>query len=262
MGIKIATWNINSIRLREPLICRFLNEEYPHILCLQECKSPIDKMPSESFLKLGYKYFIARGQKSYNGVAIISRIPIIDNGSIDYCGNGDARHVSGITESGIKIENFYIPAGGDLPDRKQNKKFDVKLKFLAEMERNFKLSKLKKTIILGDFNIAPRADDVWSHKQLYDVVSHTQIEIESLEKVCKAGQFVDIIRRDIPEGLLFTWWSYRARDWKASNRGRRLDHIWLTKDISPLAHSCKIATDVRDWDKPSDHVPVVMEIDA
>ncbi len=257
MDFKIVTWNINSIRLRENLICNYLKEEKPDVLCLQECKCENDLMPKKNFLKLGYNYFACSGQKSYNGVAIVSKYPLEEIKRIDFCNNGDARHISAKIFKKLTLHNFYIPAGGDLPDRKINKKFDHKLKFLSEMSSFFKNSSSKQIIILGDFNIAPLNDDVWSHKSLVNVVSHTAIEIEFLNKLKVSGNFEDIIRFHLPKGKLYSWWSYRAKNWKKSNRGRRLDHIWVSKDLLEKTISSSISTHVRDWERTSDHVPVL-----
>ena len=261
MKIKIATWNINSIRLRENHVCSVLLDYSPDIICLQELKAPTESVPTKKFEELGYKYSIIRGQKGYNGVAIISKIPIVDAGSCDYCLKGDARHVSARLPNGVEVQNFYIPAGGDIADRKINEKFGHKLDFLNEMKTNFQRKKLSKTILVGDLNIAPLQNDVWSHKQLTKVVSHTPIEIETLNSVLSAGDFVDITRKDLPEGLLYSWWSYRSSNWNISDRGRRLDHIWATTDIASRGHSSFILKDVRSWERPSDHVPVFAEFD-
>ena len=261
MNIKIATWNINSIRLREDHVCSVLNQHQPDIICLQELKSVTESVPTSRFEDLGYKYRVIRGQKSYNGVAIISRIPLMETGFCDYCSKGDARHVFARLNNGVEIQNFYVPAGGDIADRESNEKFAHKLDFLQEMKNNFFKKRLSKTIIVGDFNIAPLNEDVWSHKQLIKVVSHTPIEIDALQQVAIAGNFVDIIRKDIPKGLLFSWWSYRSPNWIISDRGRRLDHIWATSDIALKAHSSFILKEARSWERPSDHVPVFAEFD-
>ena len=256
MSFTLATWNINSVRLREGLVQRLLREEAPDILCLQECKSPVEKLPLEGFAALGYNWCVARGQKGYNGVAILSRLPITDAGDRDFAGLGHARHVAARLENGVVIQNFYVPAGGDEPDRTVNEKFGQKLDFLTEMRDVFHADRPARTILVGDLNIAPREDDVWNHKQLLKIVSHTPIEVEHLSAAQEAGGFVDVTRQDIPSGLLYSWWSYRAPDWDASDRGRRLDHVWATADIASAAHGSRILRPVRGWDQPSDHVPV------
>ena len=257
----IATWNINSVRLREGLVARLLQEEAPDILCLQECKSPVEKIPLEAFRALGYNWIVARGQKGYNGVATLSRLPIEDAGDRDYAKLGHARHVAARLENGVTIHNMYVPEGGDIPDRELNPKFGQKLDFVSEMRDVFHADRPERAIMVGDFNIAPREDDVWSHKQLLKIVSHTPIEVDHLLSAQDAGKWVDITRKDIPEGQLYSWWSYRARDWDAADKGRRLDHIWASPDIANAGHSSRILRPVRGWEKPSDHVPVLATFD-
>jgi len=256
MSITIATWNINSVRLREGLVARLLREAAPDILCLQECKSPVEKIPTAGFRELGYKWIVARGQKGYNGVAILSRLPMEDAGSRDFVGKGDARHVAGRLENGLTVQNFYVPAGGDVPDREVNEKFGHKLDFLAEMRDWFAAERPTRSVLVGDLNIAPRDDDVWSHKALVKVVSHTPVEVARLAAVRDAGGWVDVIRRDIPAGKLYSWWSYRARDWDATDKGRRLDHLWASPDLAGAAHGSQVFRAARGWERPSDHAPV------
>ena len=257
----IATWNINSVRLREALVARLLTEEAPDILCLQEIKTPIDKFPVEGFAALGYRYLVARGQKGYNGVAILSKLPLEDAGERDHADLGHARHVAARLENGVTIHNFYVPAGGDIPDREQNEKFGQKLDFLTSMRDAFRAEAPARAILVGDLNIAPREDDVWSHKQLLKVVSHTPIEVEHLAAMQEAGGWVDITRQDIPQGQVYSWWSYRAPDWDAADKGRRLDHIWATPDLARGAGGSRILRGARGWEQPSDHAPVFASFD-
>jgi exodeoxyribonuclease-3 len=204
---------------------------------------------------------VARGQKGYNGVAILSKLPLEDAGHRDFCEKGDARHVAARLEDGTTIHNFYVPAGGDEPDRAKNPKFGHKLDFLTEMRDWFRDTRPEKSILVGDLNIAPREDDVWSHKQLLKVVSHTPIEVEHMADTQEAGGWVDVTRADIPDGLLYSWWSYRAKDWDAADKGRRLDHIWASPDIANAAHGSRILRHARGWEKPSDHAPVFATFD-
>lgn len=261
MSFSIATWNINSVRLREPIVLKLLQEEAPDVLCLQECKSPVDKIPRDGFDALGYTYMVARGEKGYNGVAILSKIPMKEDSAQDFASLGHARHIAGRLENGVTVHNFYVPAGGDVPDRDKNVKFGQKLDYLTDMRDWFHAEHPQKSILVGDLNIAPREDDVWNHKQLLKIVSHTPIEVEHLSAVQDAGDWVDVTRQDIPDGLLYSWWSYRAKDWSAANKGRRLDHIWATSDISDAAHYSRILRDARGWEKPSDHAPVFATFD-
>lgn len=261
MPFTLATWNINSIRLREELVLRLLREEAPDVLCLQECKSPVEKIPTESFAALGYTHMVARGQKGYNGVAILSKLPIKEVAAYDYASLNHARHIAGQLENGVTIHNFYIPAGGDKPDRAVNEKFGQKLDYLTEMRDAFAADKPQRSILVGDLNIAPREDDVWDHKKLLKVVSHTPIEVDAFEAVRAAGDWVDVTRSDIPDGLLYSWWSYRSPDWDTADKGRRLDHVWATPDIAGQAHSSRILREVRGWEQPSDHAPVFATFD-
>ena len=257
MPFTLATWNINSVRLRADLVARLLREEAPDVLCLQECKSPVDKIPMEVFEALGYGHIVARGQKGYNGVAILSKMELEEVSALDLASLGHARHVAARLPNGVVVHNHYVPAGGDIPDREKNEKFGQKLDYLAELKATFEAETPRRSILVGDLNIAPREDDVWSHKQLLKIVSHTPIEVETLTAVQEAGGWVDVTRKDIPDGLLYSWWSYRAKDWDAADKGRRLDHIWATADIADTAHSSRILRDVRGWEKPSDHAPVL-----
>jgi exodeoxyribonuclease-3 len=161
----------------------------------------------------------------------------------------------------VTIHNFYVPAGGDKPDREVNEKFGQKLDYLTEMRDWFKANTPKKSILVGDLNIAPLEHDVWDHKKMLKIVSHTQVEIDHFNDVMAAGDWVDVTRQDIPEGLLYSWWSYRAKDWDTADKGRRLDHVWATSDISASAHSSRVLRDARGWEKPSDHAPVFATFD-
>lgn len=261
MPFTLATWNINSVRLREPIVLKLLEEEAPDVLCLQECKSPVDKIPRAGFEALGYTHMVARGDKGYNGVAILSKIPMEESSAQDFANLGHARHIAGRLENGVTVHNFYVPAGGDVPDRKKSVKFGQKLDYLTDMREWFRAERPERAILVGDLNIAPREDDVWSHKKLLKIVSHTPVEVEHLAAVQDAGGWVDVTRQDIPDGLLYSWWSYRAKDWSAADKGRRLDHVWATGDISETAHSSRVLRDVRGWEKPSDHAPVFATFD-
>lgn len=261
MPFTLATWNINSVRLRENLVARLMSEEAPDVLCLQECKSPVDKIPLEQFQALGYTHMVARGQKGYNGVAIFSKLAMEEAGAEDFASLGHARHIAGRLENGVTVHNFYVPAGGDKPNREINEKFGQKLDYLSEMRGHFTANPPSKSILVGDLNIAPREDDVWDHKKLLKVVSHTPVEVEALAQVQAAGDWVDVTRKDIPDGNLYSWWSYRSPDWDTADKGRRLDHVWATPDIAGSAHSSRVIRNVRGWEQPSDHAPVFATFD-
>ena len=258
--IKIASWNINSVRARAGIVERLILEEAPDILCLQETKALDTVFPAELFHRHGYHHQRLHGQKMHHGVAILSRLPLHDDLRHDWQDNGEARHVGARLDSGLRIENVYIPAGGDVPDRALNPKFGQKLDFIERMTKwSEKLA--EPTLIVGDFNIAPLECDVWSHKALIDVVSHTPVEIEALARLQTAHGWVDLGRQFIPAPERnFTWWSYRAIDWAASDRGRRLDHAWASPTLAPQARAHRVLEPVRGWERPSDHVPLIVEL--
>ena len=266
MPFTIATWNINSVRLRLPIVERFLAEYAPDILCLQETKCPDDLFPLAAFEQFGYRYVAINGQKGYHGVATISKRPIAVIEKRQFCGIPDSRHLATRFVAGgyeILLHNFYVPAGGDEPDPDINPKFRHKLDFVEEMRAiPAEWSDVSASILVGDLNIAPLEHDVWSHKQLLNVVSHTPVETANFEAMRKGGAWVDLMRQVVPaDQKLYTWWSYRARDWAASNRGRRLDHVWSSRNISGRLTSLDVLREARGWKQPSDHVPVIARFD-
>ncbi len=273
--MKIVTWNINSVRLRAPIVVKLMQEEKPDIICLQETKTMDEFFPNDVFEAEDYKHIHINGMKSYNGVCILSRIPFETTDIYSRVGRQDCRHISvefdlsgrseftSLRQNKISIHNLYIPAGGDEPDRKVNEKFGHKLDFITEMTAFFadQYTANDNVVTLGDFNIAPREHDVWSSKQLQKVVSHTPIELEYLSKMYASIGWEDAIRHFVPDDeKCYSWWSYRNRDYKKSNRGRRLDHIWVTKPLLNHLKSHKILVDYRSLEKPSDHVPVMIEL--
>jgi exodeoxyribonuclease-3 len=267
MTLSVATWNINSVRLRIDLVINFLRTYRPDVLCLQEIKCPEANFPFAAFREAGYGHIMLNGQKGYHGVATVSRRPFLGTDRRAFCGKDDARHAAVLVAdegSEIVLHNFYVPAGGDEPDPAINDKFAHKLAFLDEMRGWLTGAETDRpAILVGDLNIAPHENDVWSHKQLLRVVSHTPVETERLEAIRAAGTWVDAIRRFVPiEEKVFTWWSYRSSDWSASDRGRRLDHIWVTPTLAPRLESFQILRDARGWTRPSDHVPVIATIKA
>ena len=262
--MKIATWNINSIRIREAALAEFVRVHTPDVLCLQETKCEDQHFPHELVERLGFKHVVLTGEKSYNGVAILSKLPLKLHATFDMIGNGHKRHIAAELPDGTIVHNFYVPAGGDIPDPHANPKFDEKLRFVAAM-RDWSAREVKakdKVLIVGDFNIAPQVHDVWSHKQLLKIVSHTPVEVDGLnELLAQSGGWVDAMRALVPaEKKLYSWWSYRNRDWAASDRGRRLDHIWLTQALKPQLKNGLIMREARGFESPSDHVPVMVEL--
>jgi exodeoxyribonuclease-3 len=261
--MKIASWNINSIRIRGALLKAYIEAEAPDILCLQETKVEDHAFPHDLVAELGYTHALFSGQKSYNGVAILSHHPLILHSTMDVLGNGEKRHIAASLPNGLVVHNFYVPAGGDIPDPDANPKFRDKLAFIEAMTAWSDSITHTPSMLVGDLNIAPLEHDVWSSRQLRDVVSHTSIEREKMGALQQRIGWVDAAREFTPESeKLYSWWSYRNRDWAASNRGRRLDHIWLTPNLKPALKACRIHRDARGWESPSDHVPVLIEISA
>ncbi len=276
MDIKLASWNINSVRLRIDQVIRFLDEQQPDVLGLQEIKCQNEQFPYEPFREAGYEYIEVAGMKGYHGAATVSKLPM-ERLPTSFCPLDHARHVSTRVIAGdlskggqdFEFHNFYIPAGGDVADRTVNDKFGHKLDFIENMRCYFAERFAKgddQQVLVGDFNIAPHENDVWNHKQLLKVVSHTPMEVELLKILQETHNFTDTARLHRgDEEKIYSWWSYRAKDVFASNRGRRLDHIW----VSPALHDAAVATgreghqvhlDCRVWERPSDHAPITQVI--
>jgi exodeoxyribonuclease-3 len=267
--MKIATWNINSVRLRINQVVRFLKEEKPDVLCLQEIKCLEDQFPAKPLKTAGYEHLAVSGQSGYHGVAIVSKLPLKDVAKKSFCGKDDARHIEATLPGGVRLHNFYVPAGGDEPDREINEKFGHKLDFMKDMAAWFAdmdAPSRRKSVLVGDLNVAPREHDVWSHKQLLKVVSHTPVEVERLAEAQGAHDWIDVARELIPEPeKIFTWWSYRSPNWRKNNRGRRLDHIWVSPALKKAAlgagrEAYCVHERCRDWERPSDHAPVTLQL--
>ena len=236
--LRVATWNINSVRLRAPLLRQLVEELNPDVLCLQETKTPDEHFPHEAAEALGFSHRIITGMKGFNGVAV------------DLPGGP------------LEVHNFYVPAGGDVPDPAVNPKFAHKLDFVAEVtDWTAGRGPARRSVLVGDLNIAPLEHDVWSHKQMVGIVSHTPVEVEAMTRWQAAGDWYDALRHFVPaDQKLYTWWSYRAKDWRASDRGRRLDHMWVSQDLADSLRRHAVLKDARDWVQTSDHVPVMLEL--
>ena len=260
--MRIATWNINSIRLRIEQVIKFVKDNQIDILCLQETKTPDENFPQEEFENIGFTHQYFRGEKSYNGVAILSKLKFGECSYVNWCNKNDTRHISVQLNNKTELHNFYVPAGGDEPDISINPKFEHKISFLNEMHKFFRNDLETNKVLVGDLNIAPFENDVWSHKQLLNVVSHTPIETDTLLKIIKTGNWIDVMREFVPhDQKLYSWWSYRNKNWEVSNRGRRLDHFWVSKNLFPQVKSGVICKETRSWERPSDHVPIIVDID-
>jgi exodeoxyribonuclease-3 len=262
MRLRLCTWNVNSVRLRAEQVARFVAEHAPDVLCLQEIKCQDAEFPRKAFEEMGLPHLRIAAQKGWHGVAIASRLPIEDAPRLEVCREGHARSVSAKV-AGVEIQNFYIPAGGDVPDREQNPKFDHKLDFFEKLTADMAARDPKAPLaVVGDLNVAPGEFDVWSHRQMSRVVSHTPVEVEAFGRLKASLGFTDLVREAVPEPeKLFSWWSYRAQDFRASNRGLRLDHILISPGLREAAFrlgaaAARVHDDVREWERPSDHAPV------
>lgn len=259
----VLTWNINSIRARLDLFGKVVRKVKPHVILLQETRVADGSFPMTTMKRRGYRYAALHGRSGHHGVCVLSKLPLEDVERHTIGGVDEPRHVSAVVDfhGPIRLHSLYVPSGGDEPDPTINDKFRAKLDFVAGMKDWGRSEAKGAALLTGDFNIAPYESDVWSHKQLLDVISHTPVETDGLEAVRKAGAWVDVVRRDTPEPEpIFTWWSYRNKTWPGSNRGRRLDHVWASPSLADRVTDVEILTAARGWEKASDHVPLVTRI--
>jgi exodeoxyribonuclease-3 len=215
---------------------------------------------------MGLPHLKVKGQKGWHGVAIASRLPIEPAPELDVCRHSHARCVSGVI-AGVEVHNFYIPAGGDTPDREVNPKFDHKLDFYEKLAERMAARDARDPILIaGDLNVAPGEHDVWNHRYMSRIVSHTPVELEAMARLKASLGFIDLVREAVPDPQkLFSWWSYRAVDFRASNRGLRLDHLWVSPALQGAARldgrvAARVHDDVRAWERPSDHAPVTADL--
>ncbi len=265
-AITIATWNINSVRLRIDLVVEFLREHRPDVLCLQEIKTREETFPFAPIAEAGWPHIAVAGFKGYNGVATVSRRAFRDSGVISWCGRDDGRHVRVTFGDGLELHNVYVPSGGKEPDPDINDKFRHKLDFLRDMTawwRTLRTADARR-VLAGDFNVAPLENDVWSHEKLINVVSHTPVEVEHLARLRESHDWTDTARHFVPASeKLYSWWPYRgARDWATGDYGRRLDHIWITPALKASLAGCETLRFMRGRAKPSDHVPVIVTLEG
>jgi len=266
MRLRVATWNINSVRLRADQVARFVAEQGVDVLCLQEIKCREGEFPTAAFAAMGLPHLRVKGQKGWHGVAIASRLPMEEAPLLDACREGHARCVAARI-AGVEVHNFYIPAGGDVPDRALNPKFDHKLDFFERLSAEYaRRDPQAPLLVAGDLNVAPGEHDVWNHRYMSRVVSHTPVEVEAMARMQAALGFVDLVREAVPEPQkLFSWWSYRAADFRVSDRGLRLDHLWASPGLIPAARrlgatAARVHDTVREWERPSDHAPVSVDL--
>lgn len=266
MTLTLLTWNVNSVRLRVPLLAPLVDAARPDVIALQETKVADGGFPLATFAELGYGHAaLNQGARGHGGVAILSRLPIAHVERPTWCDRADGRHVYATLPDGIEVHSLYVPSGGEESDPAANPRFAHKLRFLADVATWFAARKRPRNrfVLMGDLNVAPIESDVWSHRQLLKVVSHTPVEVKALASLQRAHDWIDAVRYFVPaDEWLYSWWSYRAADWAASDKGRRLDHVWVTPPLRRRLRAAAVLKDVRGWEPASDHVPVTVTLDA
>lgn len=253
--MKLATWNVNSVTARLPLVVKWLEVTRPDVLCLQETKCTDDKFPSDTFAELGYKSETF-GQKTYNGVAILSRAPLrlVQRGFPDDDDTAHARLLAATT-GGVRIVNVYIPNGAFVGSDKYFFKLDWMRRLRAFFDEGYKKREL--VLVCGDFNVAPEERDVHDPRQWKGKILFSRREREALS-VIKDWGFEDAFRLHTEEGGHFSWWDYRAGSFRR-NAGLRIDHIWTSEKLAADCTASWIDKEPRSWERPSDHTPVVAE---
>jgi exodeoxyribonuclease-3 len=252
--MKIATWNVNSMKVRLPHVVEWLQNHDPDILVLQEIKQLTENFPSEALEEIGYRS-IANGQKTYNGVAVISKTspddPVLELPGLD----DPQRRVLATTIGGLRVVNLYVPNGSEVG----SEKYAYKLDWLGAL-RDWLADELQQhenLVVLGDFNIAPADADVYDPEKWGDAILCSPAEREALGKLIELG-LIDVFREfDQPEGT-FSWWDYRAAGFRR-NAGLRIDLILASKAMAGSCTSSYVDKEPRGWERPSDHAPVIAE---
>ncbi|GAB4300421.1 MAG: exodeoxyribonuclease III [Oscillatoriaceae cyanobacterium] len=259
--MKIATWNVNSIRSRSEHLTQWLQTNPVTVLCLQETKVIDADFPTEPFEELGYHLYFS-GQKSYNGVAIFSQSPLeeVTIGFTPILGSSysgwdeQKRVISGVLD-GIRIVNVYVPNGAEVG----SDKYDYKLQWLEILGKYLQnlLDKNPHLCICGDFNIALEARDIYKKTKDTDIMASPR-ERAALSALLELG-LQDAFRKFTPDGGHYTWWDYRRGGFE-NQRGWRIDHHYLTAELYNRCSDCIIDTIPRGWEKPSDHTPVILTL--
>ena len=253
--MKIATWNVNSINIRLESLLAWLAETNIDVACLQETKCVDENFPFAPINEAGYQVAFF-GQKSYNGVAILSKYEIEDvqKGFHDDDGESPKRLIAG-TVKGIRIVNTYIPNGTEL----WTDKFTFKLDWLQKLRRYFDetCAPNEDVLLCGDFNVAPDELDVWSVPVWTGRLHFSKPERAAIHHVKQWG-FVDLFRKMNGDLKEFSWWNYREGAWQR-NRGLRIDHIWTSPSLTEKCTGCWIDKAPRALERPSDHAPVVAQ---
>ena len=252
--MKIATWNVNSMNVRLPHVLEWLQNHDPDVLVLQEIKQLTEKFPAGELREAGYES-VASGQKTYNGVAVVSKSPASDP-MTDFPGFEDPqRRVLAATIDGVRVVNLYVPNGSEVG----SVKYAYKLNWLASLHGflEAELRQHENLVVLGDFNIAPADADVYDPEKWGDAILCSPAEREALGKLIDLG-LTDVFRKfDHPEGT-FSWWDYRAAGFRR-NAGLRIDLILTSAGMTERCSASYVDKEPRAWERPSDHAPVVAE---
>ncbi|MEO8573599.1 MAG: exodeoxyribonuclease III [Pyrinomonadaceae bacterium] len=254
--MKIATWNINSIKSRIDHVLKWCEINQPDVLCLQETKSVDEKFPYVKFRSVGYPHIEHLGERAYNGVAMISKLPLtnVQKNLPDDKKSAQSRLVAA-TIGGFHVVNIYGPHGTS----RATEKYDLKLKWLERLRKYLdkSFSRDDDVILSGDFNVAPHELDVWSVPAWRNKLHFTKPERDAIQDLKKWG-FVDLFRQVNGDEKEFSWWSNFRHDFE-KDRGLRIDHIWGSPSLAERCTDCWIDKDPRGWGHPSDHAPVVAE---
>ncbi len=262
--MRIATWNVNSVRTRLEQVIAWLAAEAPEVLCLQETKVADELFPHASFEALGYRAVIS-GQKAYNGVAILSRLPIEDvrvgfaallPGDPAAVELGGQKRVISASIEGLRVLNLYVPNGSSL----SSEKYAYKLDWLACLRRYLEVQEAEgePLAMVGDFNIALEARDIHDPGRLEGGIMASDPERDAL-RAALGERLSDVFRVFEPDSGHWSWWDYRSGAWD-TDRGWRIDHIYLCEALLACATGCVIHRAVRGQAQPSDHAPVVVHL--
>ncbi|MCP9816909.1 exodeoxyribonuclease III [Synechococcus sp. GreenBA-s] len=262
--MRIATWNVNSVRTRLEQVVAWLERERPEVVCLQETKVEDGLFPTDAFTALGYQVVIS-GQKAYNGVAILSLLPLEDvqigfdallPDDPEAPGLSEQKRVISALVEGVRVLNLYVPNGSALT----SEKYAYKLEWLACLRRYLAVQEQQgdPLCMLGDFNIGPEARDLPDPERQSGGIMASDAERAALA-ACLGGRLQDGFRLFEPASGHWSWWDYRSGAWDR-DRGWRIDHIYLSEELVELATGCVIHRDQRGHEKPSDHAPVVINL--
>ncbi|MEA2204198.1 MAG: exodeoxyribonuclease [Blastocatellia bacterium] len=253
--MKLATWNVNSILARLPHVQQWLQAEQPDVLCMQETKCLDEKFPFEAFTELGYCATVL-GQRSYNGVAIISREACsnVHRGYADDEAGAHARLLAA-NVAGVIVVDVYIPNGQAVGSEKFAFKLDWMKRLRDFLDANF--SPELPVVLCGDFNVAPEDRDVHDPRLWQGRIMCSQPERDALQRIKEWG-FTDAFRLHNEQGGLYSWWDYRAGAFRR-NLGLRIDHVWVSQALVARSTGARIDASTRKWEKPSDHAPLIAE---